>query len=80
MSSIIDHFTKIITLLATKHGVVKRSTTTTSPNTEKNMEILRGRGGWDGRDGLAGARGLVGTPGLKEIEEFLVLKEMWQVE
>ena len=44
MSSIIDHFTKIImTLLATKHGVVKRSTTTTSPNTEKNLEILRGR-------------------------------------
>ena len=47
-----------------KHGVVKRSTATTSPN-EKTLEILRGRDGRDGRDGLPGPRGIVGLPGPK---------------
>ena len=43
---------------------MKRSTTT-SPSTEKNLEILRGRDGRDGRDGLPGPRGILGPPGPK---------------
>ena len=43
---------------------MKRSTTTSAP-TEKNIEILRGRVGPDGRDGLPGPRGIVGPPGPK---------------
>ena len=43
---------------------MKRSTTT-SPPTEKNLEILQGRDGRDGRDGLPGPRGIVGPPGTK---------------
>ena len=46
--------------ITTKHNIVKRSTTT-SPN-EKNLEILRGRDGWDG---LPGPRGIVGHLGPK---------------
>ena len=58
---------------------MKRSTTTSPPN-EKNLEILRGRGGRDGRDGLPGPRGIVGPHGAKGDTEFLVLKEKGQVE
>ena len=50
--------------IATKHSVVKRSTTT-SPPSENNLQILRGRDGRDGRDGLAGPRGVNGPPGPK---------------
>ena len=46
---------------STEHGVGKRSTATTSL-TEKSLDILRGRNGWDGRDGLPGLRGIVGPP------------------
>ena len=44
-----------------KQSVVRRSTTT-SPPTERNLDVLRGR---DGRDGLPGVRGIVGLPGPK---------------
>ena len=47
--------------IAIKHGVVKRSTTTSPPN-ENNLQILRGR---DGRDGLTGPRRVNGPPGPK---------------
>ena len=41
---------------------MKKSTTTSAPTTERNLEILRGR---DGRDGLTGPRGVIGPPGPK---------------
>ena len=50
--------------IATKHGVVKRSTITSPPN-ENNLQILGGRDGQDGRDGLTGPRGVNGPPGPK---------------
>ena len=50
--------------ITAKHKVVKRSTTT-SPNENKDLEILRGRDGRDGRDGLPGPRGIVGPSGPK---------------
>ena len=41
---------------------MKRSTTTSAPTTERNLEILKGR---DGRDGLTGPRGVIRLPGQK---------------
>ena len=60
-------FTKKVSnnITTDKHGVVKRSTTTSAPTTETNLEILRGRDGRDGRDGLPGSRGIIGPPGPK---------------
>ena len=43
---------------------MKRSTTT-SPPTEKNLEILQGRDGRDGQDGLTSPRGVIGPTGQK---------------
>ena len=55
--------------MTTKHGVVKRSTTTSSPNcNEKTLEILRGRDGRDGQDGSPGPRGRDGRDGLQGIK------------
>ena len=51
--------------ITTKYNVVKRSTTTSAPATERHLEILRGRDGRDGRDGLTGPRGVIGPPGKK---------------
>ena len=51
--------------ITTKHGALKRSTTTSAPTTERHLEILRGRDGRDGRDGLPGPRGVIGPPGQK---------------
>ena len=51
--------------ITTKHGIVKRSNTTSAPTTERHLEILRGRDGRDGRDGLTGPRGVIGPPGQK---------------
>ena len=60
-----NQFTKeAFSNIATKHDVVKRSTTTAPPN-ENNLQILRGRDGRDGRDGLTGPRGVLGPPGNK---------------
>ena len=56
-----NQFTKEV---SNKQSVVKRSTTT-SPPTERNLDVLRGRDGRDGRDGLPGVRGIVGLPGPK---------------
>ena len=56
--------------------IVKRSTATISPN-EKSLEILRGR---NGQDGLSGLRGKLDLLDQKETQEFLMLKEMGQVE
>ena len=56
--------------------IVKRSTATTSPN-EKSLEIFRGR---NGQDGLSGLKGKMDLLNQKETQEFLVLKEMGQVE
>ena len=51
--------------ITAKHSVVKRSTTTASPNEtkEKCLEALRGRDGRDGKDGLPGPRGRDGRDG-----------------
>ena len=51
--------------ITTKHGVVRRSTNTSVPTTERHLEILRGRDGRDGRDGLTGPMGVTGPPGQK---------------
>ena len=56
--------------------IVKRSTATTSPN-EKSLEIFRGR---NGQDGLSGLRGKMDLLDQKETQQFLVLKEVRQVE
>ena len=61
----------------TKHGVYSEEKyCTTSPN-EKRLEIFRGR---NGQDRLSGLRGKMDLLDQKETQEFLVLKEMRQVE
>ena len=51
--------------ITAKHSVVKRSTTTASPNetNKKCLEALRGRDGRDGQDGSPGPRGRDGRDG-----------------
>ena len=68
----------------TKHGVVKRSTATTSL-TEKSLDILRGRNDWDGLPGLRGivgphrSKGDTGVPGVKRDGAGRVVQSMLAV-